>query len=231
MVASQIYFGDYASNPERGPVRVHRVDAQSGTLSTVHEFPAHSVRHIHVVQPDAEGTRLWIGTGDADSECRLLLLDPASGHTELIGGGAQMWRMVSLATDAAGITWGTDNHLGTNHLWRWDRDSRAPSCLGPVVGPAYYHTRAGSTLLFGTTMEKGEGEQDGYAHLYGVNGGSVPQELWRLKKDRWHARYFGYGLFEFAAGSTGDRRFWVTAKGLAGGLCSYLLSLEEDPSV
>ena len=223
-----IYFGDYFSNPERRAVRVYRIDLQDGCLSIVYEFPPHSVRHIHLVQPDADGRRLWIGTGDSDSECRLLLLDPLSGDVERIGDGSQQWRAVSLAADDAGIIWGTDNHLGANHLWRWDRGSRTPVCLGPVTGPAYYHTRLPGALVFGTTMEKGEGEQDGYARLYAVNGCSVPRELWRLPKDKWDARYFGYGLFEFAEGTGADHRFWVTARGLQGGLCSYLLALEED---
>ncbi len=231
VVKDTVYFGEYFSNSGRGPVYVYRVDPADGRLSIVHEFPAQSVRHIHVVQPDVDGTRLWIGTGDSDSECRLLTLDPVSGATELVGGGSQQWRAVSLAVDAAGIIWGTDNHLGANHLWRWERGSRAPACLGPVTGPAYYHTRVIDSLVFGATMEKGEGEQDGFARLYTVNGHSVPQEVWRLKKDSWNARYFGYGVFEFAEGSADGDRFWVTAKGLEGGLCSYLLSLAEETNV
>lgn len=41
--------------------------------------------------------------------------------------------------------------------------------LGAVVGPVYYHANLKDAIVFGTSVEKGEGEQDGFGWIYGVS--------------------------------------------------------------
>ena len=144
-----------------------------------------------------------------------------------------MWRTVSFAFRPDAVYWGTDNHLGENQIWRYDRRQKSIKAVADVIGPVYYNTNLNDYIVFGATVEKGEGQQDGFGRLYALTIHENPEqirvtELLRKRKDRMHPRYFGYGVFEFAEGNLSGNRFWITPKGFSGPEESLLCEIDES---
>ncbi|MFV1980783.1 MAG: hypothetical protein ACC655_06480 [Rhodothermia bacterium] len=223
--AVTVLVGEYWPNYGRESVVVYSLDLVS-ISSERHAFEKGQIRHIHALEFDAFTQKVWIATGDADSECIIGQLDGSGRLENIVGQGAQRWRTVGFAFFSDAVYWGSDNHAGKNQIWRYDRSTSTVESMGSVTGPVYYNTDLPEHVIFSTAMENGEGDQDGYSRLYALDiaQGEVV-EVRRELKDRWSPMWFGYGLFEFAEGSLGDNRFWVTAKGLKGGLRSELLEL------
>jgi hypothetical protein len=228
VVGRSVILGDYWGNPKREPVCIYEIHLDTGRVETLYQFGAGTVRHIHVVEKDPYSDFLWISTGDLDLECMIALLDPYTKELRTIGHSSQEWRTVSFAFRPEAVYWGTDNHLGGNQIWRFDRATGATQMVSEVIGPVYYNVCLDACIVFGTTMEKGEGQQDGFGRLYAVDFEGRVREIWKQKKDRWDARLFGYGSFEFAEGHLGGNRFWVTAKGFEGGERSILFRLGDS---
>lgn len=222
-----LYIGEYWSNPERGPADIFAVDLAGQGVRTLYRFPAGSIRHVHTVDWDPYAECFWVSTGDSDPECTVMLLDRQGQRRETVGGGSQKWRSVSFVFTPHAVYWGTDNHTGHNHIWRWDRRSGETHSIGDVVGPVYYSAGLRDYRIFGTTVEKGEGDQDRFGRLYAVDCEDRVHEVWKAEKDRWSAHYFGYGVFEFAEGTLGANQFWVTMKGFKSGLRSVLFTVKE----
>ena len=229
VVNQNIFFGDYWQNPNREVVNIYKVNVADRTQKIFYQFPQNAIRHIHTVDLDPYSKLLWVSTGDENSECMIGVLNPDTGDFNIIGQGSQKWRVVSFAFRPDAVYWGTDSHSGKNQIWCYDRQTQAPKKIGDVIGPVYYNTSLDDYIVFGTAMEKGEGEQDNYGRLYALDIHTHQlQEIWRLKKDRWSARYFGYGIFHFAEGNWGGNHFWVTPTGFEGGLRSILFELNDD---
>ena len=228
IVGRSLFLGEYWGNPGREPVRIHRVDLDTGQAEVFYEFSPHTVRHIHVVDYDPYSDALWIATGDEDRECMIGILDQRTGRLQPIGSGSQQWRTVSFAFWPEAVYWGTDDPLGKNEIWRFERRTGAISAEGGVVGPVYYSTYLASHTIFGTTVERGGGQQDGYGRLYACDRQGRVEEIWKKKKDRLPKPWFGNGVFQFAGGQSGDNRFWVTATGFEGGLHSQLFELKGE---
>ncbi len=222
-----LFIGEYWSNPERTAVNIHKIHIPTQKAEIFHQFDAGSVRHIHTVDKDPYSGKLWVSTGDEDPECQIVLLDSETSQAQTIGSDSQKWRTVSFAFRPDAVYWGTDNHLGTNQIWRFDRATGQTEAIGDTVGPVYYNASLRDYLVFGTTMEKGEGQQDGYGRLYAIDKQNNIAEVWKRRKDRWHPHWFGYGVFEFAEGGGPNNQFWVTEKGFAPGLRSLLCELSD----
>jgi len=118
-----VYWGEYCRNKQKGPIAVYRGEDEGRTWRKVYEFAPGQVRHVHGLQWDPYGERLWIYTGDAGPECRIgYSLD--NGKTfEWIGQGAQIWRTCSLLFSPNYVMWATDTGSAGNGncLMCWDR--------------------------------------------------------------------------------------------------------------
>ena len=222
VLQDHVFWGEYWKNPQREPVHILSYDLQTSKLDFMHQFGPGEVRHVHAVQLDPYSDRLWIATGDENHESAIWTSDTSECNPVRVSGGSQKWRTVGFVFRSNAVYWGTDHPHGENHIWRLDRESKELRTVGEVVGPVYYSVSLKNCAVFGTTVERGEGHQDGYARLYALGSDDSLQELWKLKKDRWHSDLFGYGVFEFAEQQRDADYFWVTARGLAGGLKSYL---------
>lgn len=187
----QILVGEYWRNPDRGPVKLHRIQAAGWWTDVLYRFGQGRVRHIHAVEVDPYSQLLWVATGDEDSECMIMTIDPQSMQTNIVGCGSQKWRTASFAIRPDAVYWGTDNHLGENQIWRYIRATCTTEKVADVTGPVYYNVCLDDAVIFGTTMEKGEGQQDGFGRLYALNNRGIVEEVWRQRKDRWDVTLFG----------------------------------------
>jgi hypothetical protein len=223
-----VILGEYWSNPERMPINIYRIEPSGRRSEVLYRFDSGQVRHIHAVQKDSYSELIWLMTGDEDSECMIASLDLENGELKQVGVGSQKWRTVSLAFRPEAIYWGTDDPVGHNHIWRLDRSTGETKSIGDVIGPVYYNVCLDDYIVFGTTVEKGEGQQDGLGRLYAVDAEDRIVQIWERRKDLWDAHLFGYGIFEFALGHLGNNQFWVTEKGYKGRMRSILLQLRDE---
>ncbi len=222
VLGSTILVGDYWTNGRREDVRVHTIDLATGVATRFLTIPTPTVRHVHLVQTDPFSDRIWIGTGDEDHECLVLRVDPSNPRLQTVGGGSQRWRCITLVFTQDAVYWGSDNHTGSNAIFRYGRAARTVDVIGPVIGPVYYAVKRGGNTVFGTTVEKGEGDQDGWGRLYVLDGNETITEVFKAQKDLWPIRLFGYAIHEFADGPEETDTFWVIMRGFRGGLRSML---------
>jgi hypothetical protein len=182
----RLYLGEYWVNRERNAVRLWRSDDGGITWRAVYTWPSGTAAHIHFVQFDPYEELIWLGTGDRDSECRLLYSRDGGESFEAAGEGSQIWRAVSVMFTPEAVLWGTDIGIDhedqPNYLVRWDRSTRLLSKLIKIDGPAYYSTQSAQGILaVGTAVEGGKNEKDGYLRVYWSENGYDWQKirLWR----------------------------------------------------
>ncbi|MGA1840523.1 MAG: hypothetical protein ACMUIU_07855 [bacterium] len=232
VIGNKVIMGEYWGNENREPVSIYCIHMdyqriENCRIERLYQFKKNSIRHIHAIQQDPFSNQLWISTGDNDSECMIAVLNRKTAKMEVVGIGSQKWRTLSFAFRPQTVYWGTDNHLGENRIWCLDRLTGVTKMVGKVTGPVYYNACMEEYIIFGTTMEKGEAQQDGFGRLYAVDLYGKIEEVWKKKKDIWNARLFGYGVFEFAEGHPDNNRFWVTTKGFKGRMRSILFEIRE----
>jgi len=224
----RIFYGEYWRNSDRNSVRIYGSSDKGAIWEVLKEFPSGSIRHVHVLQYDPYTGNTWLATGDEGDECRIGYSEDFCNTFTYIGRGSQKWRTAGLIFTSDWVYWGTDNPMGENHIYRWNRESGETDKVADPIGPVYYTHKAGDWLLFSTAVEKGEGEQDGYARVYGLDKGLELHELLRAKKDRWHPVLFGYGLFEFPRYEVESEGVWVVARGLETPWKSMKFRIEEN---
>lgn len=152
-----LYLGEYLLDDAATP-RVMASHDEGRTWEPVLELPG--VRHVHGVHADPYTDDVWVTTGDTDVECRIgrltvpLATDdrPVAG-VEIVGGGSQHWRAVSLVFTPDAILWGVDcPYLDRKDIYQLDRDAiddraartadadSAPERLHAVPNSVYYGT-------------------------------------------------------------------------------------------
>jgi len=220
-----VYYGEYWSNRRREPVHIYHSE-DGDRWEILHTFSENQIRHVHAIEFDPFTHKLWIATGDEDREAAILISDWSLSEIEVVGSGNQKWRTSSLLFTEDAVYWGSDDPDGINHIWKYERDSKATSRIAEVTGPVYYGKVVGNRLFFATTAEYGTGNQDGYVHLYGFDLEGDCHELMKWEKDSLHPCWFGYGVIEFAGGHVAEDQFWITTKSTRGGLKSILLGVE-----
>jgi hypothetical protein len=186
-----------------------------------YRFQKGTIRHIHAVQFDSFSKRVWIATGDHDSECQIGFFKsaPSGSELEVVASGTQRTRAVSLLFTNDFVYWGTDadgrsDFAQANHIYRWSRQTHKVEELAKVGGPVYYSCLdAAGHLFFATTVEGGV--SDSFARLWTSNDGVKWNEIRRWQKDR-YPYLFGYGTLSFAGGRSTKSRLYVTAKGMKG---------------
>lgn len=123
-----LYLGEYPLDDAVTP-RVLASHDEGRTWEPVLELPG--VRHVHGVHADPYTDDVWVTTGDTDDECRIgRLTDPLATDDrldagfEVVGGGSQSWRAVSLVFTPDAILWGVDcPYLDRKPIYRLDRDA------------------------------------------------------------------------------------------------------------
>jgi hypothetical protein len=195
-----LYFGEYLPNDARGPVHVYRLRAGSGAVEVAHRFEAGEIRHVHGIYRDAYDGGLWCTTGDLPSECRILRSFDGFRSVELMGGGDETWRCVSLVFTRDAVYYGTDAEFRTNHLYRLDRATGRRDVLGDVEGPVYYSTNSGEDLFFGVTAELCPSQTEPSGVVWYVGPDEVPRRIASFPKGRLSVRFFLPGTINFPGG-------------------------------
>jgi hypothetical protein len=192
-----------------------------------------NIRHIHCVQYDPFGKRIWLGTGDREKESSISFSEDRGESWTKIGSGDQMFRAVSLLFTEDYVYWGTDAPTRQNYIYRYGRDGGQIERLTAVDGPVHYSTILGNGIkLFATAAEgNSEGknpERDRKAHIWASQDGTHWEDIASWEKDFW-PYILGFGLVLFVHGQRRDNLYFTTQslKGVDGMLFHAKLSVDD----
>ncbi len=160
-----IYFGEYRTGTGRPDIKVYKSSDDGLTWNPYYNFEG-AVRHIHAIQYDKYKDKIWVATGDTDSESKIGFLNSSGIFTPILE-GKQEYRAVSLMFDEGHIYWGMDSPSRTNYIFRANRYDYKVEQLQTVTKPVYYnlHTINGK-MFMGTTIEQGKNVGDGRVDIW-----------------------------------------------------------------
>lgn len=214
-----IFFGEYTLNPNRdhGSTLYRSIDGGK-TFQAILEFSQYEVRHIHFIKYDPYEKCVWMGTGDRDTECKLMRSNDNGDTWETIGEGSQDWRAIGVCFTPNFVMWGTDagSVPDQNHIIVLDRKTGKTKSIYDAEGPCHGSaTFKNGRIYISTGVEGGENEKDRLARLKNVDNSSV-NELYSMKKDLFPF-ILQYGVFRFPLGTENTENVVFTAMGLRHG--------------
>jgi hypothetical protein len=196
-----VYFGEYLDNAERHEVPVYRSSPSSRSVEVAYRLPRGTARHVHGVYADPfDPAALWITVGDAGAEPRIMVTRDGFRTVNVLGGGDESWRAVSLQFTADAIFYGTDAEFVQNVIYRVDRKSGQRDRIVDIEGPVYYSTAAAGRLFFGVTAELCASQQGRFAALWCIDESQGAKRIATFEKDRWSVPFFLPGTIDFARG-------------------------------
>ncbi len=144
-VTNAVYFGEYNMTRPYG-VRIFMGSDDGRQWKEIYRFSEGRIRHVHSLVPDQYRKRIWICTGDGDGECALFYTDDQFRSLQLLGGGDQSWRMVSLIPTEDALFWGSDAGQDApadaiNYIYCWSFSKNNRTRLNEINKPAYYSMR------------------------------------------------------------------------------------------
>ena len=213
------YVGEYFMNPNRGPVRIWRLDSALEHFEVAHEFPAGSIRHVHGIYRDPyEPSALWVCVGDGPGECHLLHTRDRFQTFDTYGDGSQTWRAVRVFFTPTHVCWLTDSSLESNHACRMERAGGKLEIGQPVDCSGWYGTttREGLYVTF-TTVERGPAILRDESSVLVSEDAFHWEEVFSFKKDFWRpVQVFKYGVISTPSGMMSNNSIWLSGEGLVG---------------
>ena len=227
------YLAEYFLNNDKRDTVADLLKSTDGGRSWRAICSLRNIRHIHCVQYDPFGNRIWMGTGDRDEESSISFSEDGGESWTEIGSGNQMFRTVGLLFTEDYIYWGSDTPTRQNHIYRYSRESGQIERLAAVDGTVLYSTTLGNGIkLFATAVEgNSEGKNpawDRKAHIWASQDGTHWEDIISWEKDLW-PYILGYGRVLFPHGQCGDTLYFTTQslKGVDGMLTRAKLFVED----
>lgn len=214
-----IFFGEYTVNVQHNnDTHLYRSTDNGMSFQCILTFPK-TIRHIHFIKYDPYENCIWLGTGDADDEAKLMRSDDNGDTWKTIGEGSQQWRAIGVCFNEESLVWGTDagSVPDQNHINQMDRKTRGMTSICEVEGPCHGSASfADGRVFISTGVEGGENEKDRFARLKEIKGESVIDHF-QLKKSLF-PYIMQYGVMRFPAGTENTGCVVFTAMGLWKGL-------------
>lgn len=204
-----VVFGEYVPNRDRREgIVVYEWPGHGDRVEVIHRFEPGAARHVHGIFRDPYEPSLWCLTGDRGGECRIVRSADRFRTCEVVGGGDETWRAVSLQFRPDAVYYAMDAEFRQNHLFRIDRATGRRDRLADIDGPVYYSHRVGDDLFFGVTAELCPSQRGRSAALWHVSPADDAAPIAAFDKDAYSPRYFLPGAFYFPAGpGLGGRSF------------------------
>ncbi len=204
----KLLFGDYGLNPEHLPVNIYCRNPD-GHWSILYTFPSGTVRHIHNII--ASGERIYILTGDEDSESGIWLTDDEFTTVAPLLLGNQQYRCCQMLPTPDGLFFATDAPSEPNWLY-YAADGEVRQ-VNEIDGTCIYGTRDSDYLVFSTTVEAdahagnimeywltnkpGKGIRDTNCSVYVLHNGLL-EKIAEFRHDRLPLRLFQYATCYFS---------------------------------
>ncbi len=229
-----ICYGDYGSNPQKGPMSIWAKSTESKGWTRRYTFGSGEVNHVHALTPDRYRNCVWILTGDYGDGAGFWMARNNFRSVTPICRGHQLFRACNCFPMPSGLLYATDSHLHPNsirflHQVRGRWESKA---LYPMAGSSIYACRLGQEFAFTTTVEPGR--PTGWRILDMLDPRSGPgilshtcdlvvggvdtgfQKEFRWEVDRLPKRLFGFSTVHLPSVTGDPERFLVTGAGVRG---------------
>lgn len=214
---SGIYLGDYSRNKNRNEIYIYRSLDSGLTWKIIYEFPKNSIRHVHGVFFDSFINKLWVLTGDEDSECFLISANFDFSEVEKMGNGSQKWRATDLIFTEDKIIWGMDSPNENSYLQFYDRSSKTLERGTKFPGPIWFTKRLeDGFFMVQTTVEKGVGVKSNFCKIFVSKDLHIWNEVASFKKDFLPMPYFKWGVIFFSKGKQFSDNFTFSNEALSG---------------
>lgn len=203
-----LLFGDYGLNQDRLPVNIYCRDSD-GCWKTKYTFTAGTVRHVHNII--ASGDRIYILTGDEDSESGIWYTDDEFLTVKPYLKGNQQYRCCQLLPTPEGLFFATDAPSEPN--WLYFAAGRNVRQMDEIDGTCIYGTKDADYLVFSTTVEAdaharnildywltnkpGKGIKNTNCSVYVLHDGLL-KKIAEFRHDRLPLRLFQYATCYFS---------------------------------
>ena len=210
-----LFFGEYYSNSLRREVRIFKTNDGSN-WHEAYVFPTGQVRHIHNIIFDSFRKGLWILTGDSDSESGIWFSDVNFNQVELVYGGSQHARAVSLHVLSESLVIATDTPLARNQLYNLHCKTREVTKIKDIQGSAFHCAKVKDIMFVSTVTEPSAINKTNHAAIYASKDGTNWIPLIQLRKDIFPIylqKYTRYAEVKILNGLWNDE--WIIAIGRA----------------
>ena len=212
---TEVLYGEYIWNTEKGPVSIYKYDLKE--WKKVYSFPANTIVHIHNVFYDQYENQYIIVTGDEDSESAIWTSDINFNNVKKLVGGSQKYRACVAYPTKEGIYYSTDTPLEQNWLYFLDKENTLHG-IYRMPGPCIYGKVYDGCLYMATSVEGnpslggwkyrlsnklGKGVTDRNVHIIRCNGEGKVEEVAKFKKDALPMWLFQFGNAQFPEAEDG----------------------------
>jgi hypothetical protein len=188
----QVFWGEYFDNPHRDKVHIYASTDRGASWAVAYTFPGGAIRHVHNIVYDQWQNCLWVLTGDAGSECRILRASCDLTTVNAVLCGNQQARAVALVPTPDGVYFSSDTPFEANHVYFLDRSGKLTD-LATLSSSSIYGCRVGDAIFFSTMVEPSTVNLGRSVKLYGTRDGQHWQCLMQWQKDGWPIGLFQYG--------------------------------------
>ena len=195
--SGNIYFGEYFQNIEKQAVNIYRSSDNGLSWHVAYTFAEGEINHVHGVFFDKYTNRIWVATGDRESECIIGYTEDEFKTFKEVYRGGQEYRTCQLFFYKDFIVFGTDTQYQQNVIKKFDRRTLEITNLQEVQGSVIKGGQVGDVSYLSTTVEPSKVNTDKYAHLWVTKEGLHWEERYKAKKDWLPATLFQFGTFEF----------------------------------
>lgn len=209
-----IYFGEYLSNKERGPVHVYKSIDSGVNWDICYTFEDKWIRHVHGIFYDHYENKVWFATGDLDNECIIGSTDDGFKTIDIFKEGKQKYRTVQLFFYKDFIVYGTDTEYEKNFIYKINRHDKVETCIIELQGSVLSGSSSGDYAVISTAVEPSEVNKDVYSHVWFSKNGIDWTDLCSFEKDMFSKKYFQYGRVKFPRNAIVDNKLFLTGHAL-----------------
>lgn len=181
--SNKAYFGEYINGIKRA-VRIICLSEDGKKSNVCYTFTEAEIKHVHGIYWDKYRNRLWITTGDSDTESHFYYTDDEFKSVHKFNGGDQTWRAVSLIATENHLFWGMDAGKDApsdaiNYIYRLNLTTGERVRLETIGNPAYHMVQTESgAMVMGVTFEPGRKQDtETKASIYYSKSGEQWQEV------------------------------------------------------
>jgi len=211
-----VFFGEYG-NPGRAGKRIFKSSDNGVTWKCVYTFSPDEIRHIHCLSWDPFEEKIWVFTGDADHECKVLCCDREFNTVVVIGQGSQAYRACHVIFSEKTVDWIMDSPLETVRHVKLDRNTGTISFHSEFAGPVWFAGKLGNRLaIAASAQETGPSHKDKNLHVYASGDMEKWEEVASFEHDGWPKKLFRFGTITIARGESTDYCFYLFCEGVRG---------------
>jgi hypothetical protein len=210
-----LYFGQYSRNHNRHEVSVFASTDSGEHWYVAYTFPAGTVRHVHRVQYDSLRHSLLVLTGDSGSECGIYQTTDRFCTLNLLFGGTQKARAVSVIPIPQGWVIPGDANAERNHILLLESDGKM-QCLDKLPSSAFSTCQTRQGYFISTGVEPSKVNTEPHATIWASKDGLSWRCVYKVHRDCFSGKLFQYASLQFADGLEDSDSLYATGISVQG---------------